>query len=137
MFDDFCGEVKPFSFAARQAVRTYYKKATADDMVRICATNGTDVQRLHECVSESDNDIALSQAIASVSGEWIDHKVTHQDFIAYADAHGIWCVECGNSVVTATNGGHVCPMPGCSNHNAAICPTWASAFYGVAEACGF
>ena len=94
--------------------------ATEEDMVRTRVLKEGKWITMSEIHAERTTDLALVSALASVTDMWPNQPI---DLIAYTDAHGTWCVECGNGVVSATTGGHVCPMVGCANHDPHTCPT--------------
>lgn len=127
-------------FLARQAVRMPYKGATEDDMVRVCeithdSTDRYATRTLSACFAERTSHAAMAQALASYGAAW-DHVVPANRvacvLVAYSDMHGTWCTECGNSVCTGENGGHVCSNPGCVNYDDANCPTWVKELHNVA-----
>lgn len=129
----------PYSPEVFAHMTSTYTKATGLDAVRTCVVeNGmlthlpypfetplspTMLDKYHP------QDFAMVQALSYMGADWEDTDPINTT-LAYKDNYGIWCVACGNSVVTATDGsGHVCPNPTCQNHTSDICPEWASKSY--------
>ncbi len=123
-------QVFPFAFTPRQLIRMPYRAAGPYDMVRVCETDGTKYRIFNEswdggCQDSADH--ALACALVSMGvGEWPDGQA---DLVAYSDAHGVWCLECGSGVFTGTQGGHCCPQQGCKNYNEANTPEWIKFLY--------
>jgi hypothetical protein len=130
----------PLNIHAAHFITSTYKKPTWDDMVRVVHIFPDNrVQRSSECFLASfdtkpaDNvrDQAMVDALISNGAWWPDTDAINT-LTCYKDAHGIWCVECGNGVVTAEDGGHVCHEPTCKNFEQHRVPAWVKERYNLA-----
>lgn len=98
----------PLSFRAIHLIFSTYKNHQEDDMVRVFTidTDGS-VQRGnacfmtgHEANHVANLDIALCDALVDVGAMWYDTEPM-QTTEYYSDAHGTWCLGCGNEVYDA------------------------------------
>jgi len=129
MFDILANPIR-FADTALACIRMTYRGASENDMVRACETDGFHTERLSYLFAERKPADAMAQALAFLMPSW--EKQPGCTLTYYTDEHGVWCVECSESMYTGDEGGHVCGNERCKNFDADKLPVWVKELHNVA-----